>query len=145
MQRVYTVNNEEDTFVIKLKNQLKEADNGNNSDLHITFKGYLHNRTGFKLRIENIEAFTDQLIEEWKQIINQNGLMCDFTADLSNAWVNITCKRILRQRTSIRERFTLPSFPFTISRIPLVIIAYLTVIMFSIYILWNRNKDAFLK
>ena len=144
MNTVYNVNTDEDKFVQQLKEQLVAADQQQNSDLHIQFKGYLHNKTGFQLRIENIEVFTDQLIEDWKNIVKSHGLHCDVTADLSNAWVLLTCKRILRHRKSIRDRFSLPKFNVKISSLPFMTIGYLMVIIACIYIIWNRNREKFL-
>ena len=144
MNTVYNVNTDEDKFVQQLKGQLVAADQQQNSDLHIQFKGYLHNKTGFQLRIEKIEVFTDQLIEDWKHIVKSHGLHCDVTADLSNAWVLLTCKRILRHRKSIRDRFSLPKFNVKISSLPFMTIGYLMVIIACIYIIWNRNLEKFL-
>lgn len=140
---IYQADNTEDEFVKKLKKELIEADNGQNSDIYIIFQGYLHNKTGFKLRIENIEVFTDGLIDDWKAIIQNHGLQCDVTADLANAWVNLTCKRILRHRKSIREKMFLPSMKCP--RIPLSLIGYLTLILISIYLLWIRHKERLVK
>lgn len=144
MSTVYNVNTDEDQFVEQLKGELVAADQQQNTDLHITFKGYLHNKTGFQLRIENIEVFTDQLIEDWKFIVKKHGLQCDVTADLSNAWVLLTCKKLLRHRKSIRDRFTLPKFNFKISSLPFMTIGYLMIIIACIYFIWNRNREKFL-
>ena len=137
MNTVYNVNTDEDKFVQQLKGQLVAADQQQNSDLHIQFKGYLHNKTGFQLRIEKIEVFTDQLIEDWKHIVKSHGLHCDVTADLSNAWVLLTCKRILRHRKSIRDRFSLLKFNVKISSLPFMTIGYLIVIIACICLLYT--------
>ncbi len=144
MNTVHNVNTVQDQFIKQLKEELVAADQQQNSDLHIEFKGYLHNKTGFQLRIENIEVFTDQLIEHWKLIVKNHGLQCDVTADLSNAWVLLTCKRILRNRKSIRDTFSLPKFNVKISSLPFMTIGYLMVIIACIYIIWNRNREKFL-
>jgi len=144
MSTVYNVNTDEDQFVEQLKGELVAADQQQNSDLHITFKGYLHNKTGFQLRIENIEVFTDRLIEDWKFIVKNHGLQCDVTADLSNAWVLLTCKKLLRHRKSIRDRFTLPKFNVKISSLPFMTIGYLMIIIACIYFIWTRNREKFL-
>lgn len=141
MEDVYRVDNTEDTLVTELKQELIDADNGNNPDLVILFKGYMHSKTGFKYRAENIEVFDAALWDSWKEIIVKKGLNCDINADLSNAWVEISCKRVLRHRKSIRSAFSLPKLScFDITRIPLKLLAYLVILFFSIYILWIRHE-----
>lgn len=143
MTSVYTINTEEDSFVQKLKKELYEADHNQNTDLHIQFKGYLHNKTGFQLRIENIEVFNDELIETWKNIVSNHGLNCDITADLSNAWVLLKCRRILRHRKSLRDRFSIPLMKLKMPSVPFTLLGYLLIIVACIYIIWSRNKEKF--
>ena len=111
MTTVYKVDNTEDVFVSQLKADLIDSDGGNNTDMHITFQGYLHNKSGFKLRCENIEVFDGDLLQTWKRLIENRGMSVDITADLSNAWVQITCRRVTRYRKSLRERIKIPSIP----------------------------------
>jgi len=146
MTTVYSVDNKEDDFVSTLKEDLIDSDNGNNTDLHIEFEGYLHNKSGFKLRVENIEVFDADLIENWKTIIEQKGMHADITADLSNAWVQITCKRVTRHRRSIRDRLKMPKLPgIKCPRIPFQLLFYICILVASIIILWQRHKEKFQK
>ena len=71
MTTVYSVDNKEDDFVSNLKEELIASDYGNNTDLHIVFEGYLHNKSGFKLRVENIEVFDANLLENWTECDRQ--------------------------------------------------------------------------
>ena len=144
MTSVYTVNTEEDRLVQTLKKEIFDADRNQNSDLHIEFKGYLHNKTGFKLRIENIEVFDGDLIDAWKDIVSNHGLTCDVIADQANAWVLLTCKRILRHRKSFRDRFSMPNVNVKVPSLPFTLMLYLMIIIACIYIIWNRNKEKFL-
>ena len=143
MDNVFTINNQEDKFISDVKNELIKCDNGNNSDIHIVFEGYLHNKSGFKLRVENIEVFNDNLIESWKTIIRKHKMDVDITADLSNAWVRITCRRITRYRRNIRERITSNISTIKCSEVPFMLIMYIFILFFIIWILWTRNAERF--
>ena len=146
MTTVYNVDNEEDSLVIELKQELIDSDNGNNTDMHIIFQGYLHSKSGFRLRIENIEVFDGDLIHTWQKIVESKGMQADVTADLSNAWVEITCKRARRHRKSIRDKIHLPSFStFKFPTVPLMLLVYICICIASIIILWQRHKEKFLK
>lgn len=146
MTTIYKVDNTEDDFVSQLKEDLIASDNGNNTDMHIKFQGYLHNKSGFKLRCENIEVFDGDLIQTWKTLIENQGMTVDITADLSNAWVQITCKRVTRYRKSIRERLKIPSIPgMKCPRIPLSLLFYICILFTSIIVLWLRHKEKFQK
>ena len=146
MSNVYSVSNEEDNFVKTLKDDLLRSDDNNNPDMHLVFEGYLHNKSGFKLKAENIEVFDSDLIHTWKQIIENKGMQADITADLSNAWVQVTCRRITRHRTSLRDRFKIPSVSgVKCPRIPLQLLFYICILIASIIVLWTRHKEKFLK
>lgn len=143
MTSVYAVDSTEDKFVTQLKSDLIASDNGNNTDMHISFQGYLHNKSGFKLKAENIEVFDGDLIETWKNIIESQGMTADITADLSNAWVQITCRRVRRHRKSIRERWKLPSI-MKFPSVPLSLLFYIGILIACIIVLWQRHKEKFL-
>lgn len=146
MTTVYSVNRDEDEFVSELKEEMKASDNGNNTDMVIVFQGYLHNKSGFKLRAENIEVFDSDLIHTWKTLIENKGMEADITADLSNAWVAITCKRVTRHRKSLRDRFKIPTLSgLKIPQIPLQLLLYILILVASIILLWMRHKEKFLK
>lgn len=142
---VYTVDGSEDVYVTEIKNTLYQCDNGNNPDLAVVFKGYLHNKSGFKFRVENLEHFQAVLFDDWKHEIGKNGMVCDINADLSNSWVDITCKKILRQRRPLREKLKSLNFFPTMSSIPLSVIVYITLSLSAIYILWRRHQEKFIK
>jgi len=139
---VYTIDGTEDAYVTEIKNTLYQCDMGNNPDMAVVFKGYLHNKSGFKFRVENLESFEAILFDEWKDAIGKNGMVCDINADLSNSWVDITCKRVLRHRKPLREKIKslVPALP----SIPLLIIVYITLIITVIYVLWQRHQEKFI-
>lgn len=146
MTTVYKVDSAEDDFVTQLKADLIESDNGNNTDMHIKFQGYLHNKSGFKLRAENIEVFDGDLISTWKSLIENQGMTVDITADLSNAWVQITCRRVTRHRKTLRERIKIPSISgVKCPRIPLSLLLYICILVACIIVLWLRHKENFQK
>jgi len=146
MSSIYEVDAKEDQFVTQLKADLIASDNGNNTDMHIAFQGYLHNKSGFKLRAENIEVFNDDLIYTWKTLIENQGMKVDITADLSNAWVQITCRRVTRHRKSLRERFKMPSITkLKFPRVPFSLLLYICILLACIIVLWTRHKGRFLK
>ena len=146
MSSIYEVDAKEDQFVTQLKADLIASDNGNNTDMHIAFQGYLHNKSGFKLRAENIEVFNDDLIFTWKTLIENQGMKVDITADLSNAWVQITCRRVTRHRKSLRERFKMPSITkLKFPRVPFSLLLYICILLACIIVLWTRHKGRFLK
>ena len=141
MDNVYKINNEVDDFVNKIREELISSDNGNNTDMEIVFQGYLHNKSGFKLKAENIEVFSDNLIHTWKSLIENQGMHADITADLSNAWVQITCKKVLRKRRSILfDRILTKKMP----KIPFTLLLYICVLILLIIVLWQRHKEKFL-
>jgi hypothetical protein len=146
MSSIYEVDAKEDQFVTQLKADLIASDNGNNTDMHIVFQGYLHNKSGFKLRAENIEVFNGDLIYTWKTLIENQGMKVDITADLSNAWVQITCRRVTRHRKSLRERFKMPSITkLKFPRVPFSLLLYICILLACIIVLWTRHKGRFLK
>ena len=133
---IHKIDNEEDQFVRQGKAELTAADGNNNPDLVLLFQGYMHNKQGFKLRVENVEVFHADLLDTWRQIIQKHGMTCDINADLSNSWVNITCRRVLRRRTRLFPRIPKVALPFQS-------IGYLLVLCAIIYILWTRNNERF--
>lgn len=142
---VYTIDGDEDAFVTEIKETLFACDEGNNPDLVVVFKGYLHNKSGFKFRVENLEVFDAHLIDHWKAAIGEKGMTCEINADLSNSWVDITCKRMLRHRKSLRQKLTEVSTLPSLSSIPFSLIAYICLMIIVIYILWQRHQERFLK
>lgn len=144
MTNIYKINNQEDDFVSKVKNDLLLCDNGNNSDMQIIFQGYLHNKSGFKLRVENIEVFDDNLIESWKSLIKSQNMHADITADLSNSWVQITCRRTTRQRKSIKDMLK-RNVVNRIYNVPFTLLFYICFLLLLIVIIWNRHKEKFQK
>ena len=142
---VYRIDGSEDTFVSEIKNTLYSCDGGNNPDLAVVFRGYLHNKNGFKFRVENLEVFQAELFDDWKQTIGEKGMLCDINADLSNSWVDITCKRVLRHRKPLREKMKDFNFAPSLSSIPFSMIGYITIIIGVIYILWQRHQEKFSK
>lgn len=141
MTNVYEINNQEDVFVTKIKKELLSCDNGNNSDMQILFQGYLHNKIGFKLKVENVEVFSDNLMQSWKSVIESQKMHADITADLANAWVQITCRRITRHRTNIRDMFSNTK----ISKMPFTLMLYICFLVTLIITIWQRHKEKFQK
>ena len=140
MPEVFTVRATEDEFIRDLRQQLCDADQNNNPDLHIEFKGYMHNRNGFKLRAQNLEVFDASLFDAWKSVVHAKGMECTLQNDLSNSWVNIDCKKVLRNRT---RRSYVPSI--SLSAIPFTTIGYILLLVACIYLLWIRHSDKFQK
>lgn len=144
-EEVYKIDKSEDDFVLEVKNLLLQCDNGNNPDLVVVFKGYMHNKSGFKYRVENLESFDANLFNDWRQIIQDQGMQCVINTDLSNSWVDIKCKKVLRHRKNIRSSSFLPTASFRLPNIPFSAIAYLCLILSCIYILWIRHNERLVK
>lgn len=142
MSNVYSIDGEEDSFVAELKQLLKDIDDNQNPDLCVVFKGYLHNKSGFKFRCENLEQIDSSLFDDWKSAILEKGMSCHIQPDFINAWVDIVCKRVLRRRTNLSDRFPKLSMP-TLPSIPFSLLVYITVIFGIIYLLWMRHREKF--
>lgn len=143
MNSVFNRNHQEDDFINTLKDKLTECDDGSNPDLVVEFQGHLHNNRGFKLRIENVEVYNASLTSYWKEIIKNEGMEAEITSDMTQAVIFITCKRVLRKRTSLRQKIpSLSSFKF--SSIPFSSMIYILICSGCIYIEWSRHQDKFL-
>ena len=52
-----------------IKNDIVTCDADTNDDIVISFKGFKHNKSGFILRVTNIERLTDATMEKWKGLV----------------------------------------------------------------------------
>lgn len=143
MTSVFNRNHQEDPFIVNLKEKLVACDDGSNPDLEVIFVGHLHNNRGFKLRVENVEVFNATLTTDWKEIIRDEGMEAEIKSDMTQAIIYITCTRVLRKRTSLRQN--LPSFrSFKLPSIPFQSMLYILICSGCIYIEWSRHQDKFL-
>ena len=76
-----------------IKNDIVTCDADTNDDIVISFKGFKHNKSGFILRVTNIERLTDATMEKWKGLVIRRGYGCELRQDFHDGWVEIICTR----------------------------------------------------
>jgi hypothetical protein len=114
-----------------IKNDIVTCDADTNDDIVISFKGFKHNKSGFILRVTNIERLTDATMEKWKGLVIRRGYGCELRQDFHDGWVEIICTRQHKKRT------------WKVKHLQQV--GYLFVLAFSIYMLWQRHNKTPLK
>ena len=80
-----------DETIQAIRNDLVILDSHKNEDISITLQGYLHNRTGFILNVDNIENVSDNVLEAWKHAIAERGYSCEISNDFQEARVRLKC------------------------------------------------------
>ena len=101
--------------------------NGNNDDMTIDIKGFLHNGRGFILTARNMEKINDSILHSWKHIVQNKGYVCNMTYDFNDGWVDIKCSKE-PSKSCLKVRH-------------LSIIGYLSMIIFCIYLIWYRQNS----
>lgn len=141
MDRAYSKNTEIDQTTQLFIQRLVEADEGNNPDLRVEFKGYRHDNLGFTIAFHNMEVYSNDLVERWYSLASEEGMNCSVENDLVNGWVNLKCQRVLRRRTPIRKQSTTKRF----KSVSMKSLMYLSIALISIYYLWKRHSDRLLQ
>jgi hypothetical protein len=142
MDRVYSKNNELDDFTKDFIHKVVSADEGNNPDMKVEFKGFRHDNLGFTVALHNMEVFSDSLTQAWHDIASESGMTLTVKNDMVNGEVVIKCQRIQRRRTPIRKR---PISAGSFSYPPLKTIIYISLSIVCIYLLWTRHSDQLLQ
>ena len=114
-------------IIENIKNDIITSDSHGNEDITIALKGYMHNNTGFVLTVTNIEKLTDTVLDTWKKQVVKRGYKCDLTYDFNDGWVDIRCIAPKRKRHFIKVPH-------------LYQMGYLSVLCFSIYMLWQKHN-----
>ena len=78
---VFRANVDSSETVEFLRNQILQSGKTCNEDITVELIGYVHNGQGFMLKIQNMEEVNDILLAEWKQVILDKGLLCEFSYD----------------------------------------------------------------
>lgn len=103
---------------------INKMDDGNNPDMKVNFKGYMHGGKGFALEVLNLESLTEGTIHLWKSIIDTQGLESDIKTDIMGGKVDIKCTP-----QEIKKR---PPY--------LLALLYLSLSLGCIYTLWIRHQ-----
>ena len=98
--------------------------NGQNDDMRVDFKGYLHNESGFILTAQNMQVISDSILTSWRYIIQKQGYECTMECDFNDGWVDVKCEK--RRRSCVKAKYF-----YTAS--------YLSSIAACIYFLWYRQ------
>lgn len=111
----------------RIKNDVITCETNNNDDMNISLKGYMHNNTGFVLTVNNIEKLDDTVLKRWKNVVEKHGYVCDMRYDFHDGWVDLRCTASGRSKPFLKVH----NFQQ---------IVYLSMIVFSIYMLWQRHN-----
>ena len=111
-----------------IKTDILQSNGYDNEDIQVQLKGYMHNNTGFVLTVNNIEKISDDVLDSWKQIIVKRGYRCDFTYDFHDGWVDIRCTAPKKSKRNFIKASHLQQM------------GYLSVLCFSIYMLWQKHN-----
>lgn len=107
------------------KQEISRAGADENEDMSVNLSGYVHNRQGFVLKVQNMEKITDTLLAEWRCIVVGKGYLCQFTYDFQEGWVEIKCTQPEKK-------------PFMKGINPQLLV-YLSVGVLCIYRLWSSD------
>lgn len=105
--------------------EILSAGRDENEDITVELSGYVHNKTGFILKVQNMECITDNLLSEWRQIITNKGYLCESTYDFQEGRVELKCLR--EEKKSLCKGVN----PY--------LFGYLSVGVLCVYRLWNNN------
>lgn len=108
-----------------VKNEILRVGVEENEDITVELSGYVHNKTGFILRVQNMESVTDRLLASWRQIVTRKGYHCELSYDFQDGRVDIKC--LQEEKTPMCKGFNLQ------------LLGYLSVGVLCIYRLWNNS------
>lgn len=108
-----------------LKNEILRVGVEENEDISVELSGYVHNKTGFILKVQNMESVTDRLLASWRQIVANKGYLCELSYDFQEGRVDIKCIREEKQSAC--------------KGLNLHLLGYLSVGILCIYRLWNNS------
>jgi hypothetical protein len=118
---VYRANTTKSTIADSIMEQMHDEDN---PDMNVSFKGYKHGGSGFKLQVMNIETLTDYTLSLWKTIIASQGLDSEINTNMVSGKIDIDCH--IKQKKSRKRYF--------------YSLMYLSITVGSLYTLWLRHQ-----
>jgi hypothetical protein len=140
MEPVYNRTSDIDETTKDFLQRLVLADEGNNPDLKVEFKGYTHDETGFVVNMHHIEVYSQALVDSWVGLADSEGMTCSIQNDMVNSLVIIKCERVQRRRTGMPKSNNIQAKP----RLPLTNVLYLSLSLLCLWVLWNRHSKTFL-
>ena len=124
---VFSIQTDSDDMVKTISNEIKHIGSHSNEDMKVELKGYTHNRTGFILTVTNMEKMSDQIFNDWKQMIQNKGYDCTLQYDFQDGWVDVKCVQRKRKGGFMKVSH-------------LQQMGYLSLLFFSIYMLWQKHS-----
>ena len=125
---IFRIETDTNDDIENIKTDILHSNAYDNDDIQVQLKGYMHNNTGFVLTVNNIEKITDDVLDSWKQMIVKRGYSCDFTYDFHDGWVDIRCRASKKSKRNFIKASHLQQM------------GYLSVLCFSIYMLWQKHN-----
>ena len=66
---------------------------GKNQDAQVTVVGQLHNDSGFKIRVVDLDTCDSRLVAKWKKICRGHGYVAHVSVHLNEGYASIVCEK----------------------------------------------------